>query len=299
MNARTETRPMGLILGLSFDEYHAVDALSASGMRHLARSPWHYANRVEIVPTRPMLRGTLAHCAVLEPRAMNDRYVIVPEGAPRKPTDAQWAAKKSNESSQAAKDWWSAFTRHVGGRETVPAADFVITQLQLDAVAANKTISDVLARGDGEVSLFWIDEATGVYCKARPDWAQRDDAGDWLMDLKSTADESPNGFSRAAARMGHHRQAAHYLAGWQACTGRSASFLFAAVTSVQPVLAVPYVLTEEIAEQGRDEVRELLELYARCRATDTWPTYGDGVQLLDFPAYARRSTDIEVAFAED
>lgn len=299
MNARADLRPMGLVLDLPFEDYHRVDAFSASGMRHLARSPWHYANRVEVVPTRPMLRGTLAHTAILEPHVMNERYVIVPDDAPRRPTDAQWGAKKSNESSQAAKDWWTAFEHEREGREIVPAADYIITRLQLAAVGSNKTIADVLARGDGEVSLFWIDEATGVYCKARPDWAQRDDAGDWLMDLKSTADESPNGFSRAAARMGYHRQAAHYLDGWKACTGRSADFLFAAVTSVQPVLAVPYVLTEEIAEQGRDEVRELLELYARCQKSGTWPTYGDGLMLLDFPAYARRSNDIEVGFAED
>jgi hypothetical protein len=33
---------MGVVKGMPFDEYHAVDALSASGLRHLARSPWHF-----------------------------------------------------------------------------------------------------------------------------------------------------------------------------------------------------------------------------------------------------------------
>jgi exodeoxyribonuclease VIII len=227
-----------------------------------------------------------------------ERYVVVPPDAPKRPTDAQWAAKKSNDSSQAAKEWWTAFGEEVAGRTIVPAADYAITQLQLDAIAANKTISEVLATGDGEVSMFWTDEASGVYCKARADWAQKNDSGDWLMDLKSTVDESPDGFSRSAARMGYHRQAAHYLAGWKACTGRNAQFMFAAVTSAKPVLAVPYVLTDEIAEQGRDEVDELLALYANCQKSGTWPTYGDGLMLLDFPAWATRSNEVEVSYVD-
>jgi hypothetical protein len=301
MNARTDIRPMGLVKGLDFAEYHAVDALSASGMRHLARSPWHFANRVEITPTRPMLRGTLAHCALLEPTAMDDRYVVVPADAPKKPTEAQWNAKKSNESSQAAKDWWTEFGEEVAGRTIVPAEDFAITQLQLAAIAANPLLAELFASGYGEASVFWIDEATGVYCKARPDWVcEVDDVWVDLADLKSTADESPSGFGRASARMGYHRQAAHYIAGFEAATGRRVrNFVFAAVTSARPVLAVPYLLAEEIAEQGADECRELIERYAFCLKEGRWPTYGDGFQLLDFPAYAKRSGEVEVGFIED
>lgn len=297
---RAHLLSQGLVREMPFEQYHAVQAFSATGMRHMARSPWHYRNRVETMPTRPMLRGTLAHCAVLEPDAMATRYAVVPEDAPRRPTAAQWAAKKPNESSQAAMDWWRAFEQRCEGKRIVSAADYAVTQLQLAALAANPTIAETLASGYGEASVFWIDEATGVFCKARPDWVHPvGERGVLLVDLKTTADESPNGFGRAAARMRHHIQRAHYIAGFERATGlKVIDFVFAAVTSAPPVLAVPYVLTDEVAEQGEREREELLARFAWCEREGQWPAYGDGVQMLDFPAYAKDSNEVEVAFAD-
>lgn len=293
--ASVPVRPMGVIHGMSFEDYHSVDALSASGLKLLARSPWHYRNRVHTAPTRAMLRGSLAHCAVLEPDAMATRYVVVPDSAPKRPTPAQWAAVKSNESSQAAKDWWNEFNVSTGGRQIVDAADYAITGMQLEALRADETIAGMLKRCRTEVSVFWIDRDTGVYCKARPDCVQDDD----LMDLKSAKDESPGGFGRIAAAMGYHLQDAHYCAGWEAATGRKVRrFLFACATSAPPVLAVPYVLMDEIRDQARDERRELLERFAWCLKKNQWPSYGQGVQLLDYPAYAKRSGEVDVEFTE-
>jgi exodeoxyribonuclease VIII len=292
---------MGLVFDMPFADYLAVDAFSNSDMTLLARSAWHWKNRVPVKQTRAMLCGSLAHCAQLEPNALSERYVFVPENAPRKPTDAQWNAKQSNESSMAAKEWWSEFLDNIGERETVTAEEFAITRLQLAAIAAEPTLAELLSRGYSECSIFWVDKETGVYCKARPDHVHP--VGNTrrvkLLDLKSTADESPSGFGRAAARLGYHRQDAQYTAGFEAATGlKVEAFVFAAVTSAPPVLAVPYILTDEIREQARDERRELLELYARCQRADHWPPYGTGLQMLDFPAYAKRSAEVEVAYVE-
>lgn len=294
-------RPMGLILDMPFADYLAVEAFSNSDMKLLARSAWHWKNRVPVKQTRPMLCGSLAHCAQLEPHALQDRYVFVPEDAPRRPTEAQWNAAKSNESSMAAKAWWKEFLDGVGDREMVTAEEFAVTQMQLAALAAEPTLRDLLATGYSECSVFWVDPETGVYCKARPDHVHPVDKRTVrLLDLKSTVDESPIGFGRAAARLGMHRQAAHYTAGFTAATGlKVEAFVFGAVTSAPPVLAVPYVLTDEIAEQAHDERRELLELFARCQKDDYWPPYGTGIQMLDFPAYAKRSGAVDVSWAEE
>lgn len=293
-------RPMGLIPDMTFEQYLAVDAFSNSDMKLLARSAWHWKNRIQKTTTRPMLRGSLAHCAALEPHALHERYAFVPEDAPRRPTEAQWNAAKSNESSTAAKEWWKTFLDGVGSREIVAANEFAVTQMQLAALAADPDLRELLATGYSECSVFWVDPETGVYCKARPDHVHPTGTKRVkLVDLKSTVDESPEGFGRTAANMGYHRQDAHYTAGFEAATGQKVEqFVFAAVTSAAPVLAVPYVLTDEIREQARDERRELLDLYAFCRREDRWPTYGSGIQLLDFPAYAKRSSEVEVAFAE-
>lgn len=293
-------RPMGLVLDMPMDEYQAIDAMSSTGMRLLSRSPWHYRNRVETVPTRPMLRGTLAHCAVLEPDAMSSRYVVVPEDAPRRPSKAQWAAKKPSPESVLAMEWWTAFSKSCEGREIVPSADYTVTQAQLLALQADSEIAEILRTGYGEASVFWVDKATGVYCKARPDWVHPlDDRRVKLLDLKSTADESPDGFARSAARLGYHRQRAHYLTGFQQATRlQVVDFVFAAVSSAPPVLAVPYRMVDEVVQQGEEEREELLAQYADCRNLNRWPAYPPEDRMIDFPAWAKPNKEVEVSFAE-
>lgn len=290
----------GLIEGMPMDEYQAIDALSATILKLMSRSPWHAKNRVQVVPTRPMLRGTLAHCYVLEADAMDKRYAVVPENAPRRPTKAQWSAKKPSPESVLAMQWWLEFNAQCEGREIVTREDFDITQQQLVALHREPEIAELLSSGVGEASIFWTDPVTGVKCKARPDWVHQVNAHEVdLMDLKSTADESPSGFGRMAARLRYNIQKAHYKHGFEVATGLSVRrFIFAAVTSVEPVLAVPYLLTDVIDAQGEAERSELTEMFARCQRENWWPPYGTGVQLLDFPAYAKRDSEIEVGWAE-
>ena len=56
--------------------------------------------------------------------------------------------------------------------------------------------------------------------------------------------------------------------------------------------------SERQAKQAEDERRELLELFARCKQENQWPAYGEGLQMLDFPAYAKRDNEIEVSYAD-
>jgi len=296
MNAPDRSILLGLFENMPFDDYLKVDALSATGLKQLARSPWHYRNRVDIDPTPAMLRGTLAHCAVLEPEAMAQRYVVLPEDAPRKPTRAQWEAKKPSAESLAAMDWWRQFKDESAGRDLVSFADYALCQAQLAAIAAQPELAELLRAGRGEVSIFWIDEATGIYCKARPDWLPPANGRSIRpLDLKTCADESPNGFGRAAARLRYDLQAAHYTDGIEAVTGLTVdAFVFGAVSSKPPILAVPYILTDEVRDQGRDERRELMDRLAWCMRENRWPAYGDGLQLLDFPAYAKAGGEVEI-----
>ena len=197
-------------------------------------------------------------------------------------------------------DWWTTFEEQSAGRQIVSAEDYAITQMQLRAIADEPELAQLLKTGHAEVSVFWIDPQTGVYCKARPDWVhEMPGSRVKLIDLKSTADESGSGFGRAAARMKYHLQRAHYTEGFQIATGMKVeNFIFAAVTNTPPVLAVPYILTDEMDEQAVDERRELIDKFAWCKAENKWPAYGSGLQLLDFPAYAKRSNELEVSFVD-
>lgn len=293
--------PLGLVRGMSFADYLAVDAFSASDMRLMARSPWHYRNAIEREPTRPMLNGALVHCAQLEPDALASRYVVVPEDAPRRPTAAQWNAKKPSPASVEAMAWWREFEAQAAARVIVPAEDFAVTKQQLAAIQAEPYLRDLFAAGgDAEASVFWIDPATGVYCKARPDFLHWVDAKRVrIVEIKSTADESPDGFSRALTSLGYHRARAHYIDGVQIATGAEVvEYVFAVVSSAPPVLAVPYWLDEEDAQQGVDECAELRERFAWCFRNDQWPAYGTGPQVVGLKKWAKRSNELEVSYVD-
>lgn len=253
------------------EEYFAVDAVSNSALKEFARSPWHYRNRVEKAPTAAMLAGTLAHCAILEPAAFADRYAVKPAGHDGR--------------TKEGKAWAEAHA----GREIISAEQQATAEAQRAAVMAVPELAALLADCYTETSVFWVDADTGLYCKARPDVVHTlPDGRAILADLKTTADESPDGFARAVWNFGYFRQAAHYSKGYTAATGRDvAAFVFAAVSSAQPVLAVPYMLDDDAMQRGRDSCADLLRRMAECRATDEWPAYGSGVQVLTLPAWAK------------
>ena len=58
-----------------------------------------------------------------------------------------------------------------------------------------------------------------------------------------------------------------------------------------------YVLDDETAQQGRDEVSELLDRFANCKRMGEWPAFGDGYQSIGLPTWAKRSSEVEVAWA--
>ncbi len=296
----TTERPMGVYFHMSFDEYHSIEAVSNSAMKHLAKSPWHYRNRVDVMPTKAMLKGTLAHAAQLEPHAMASRYIVAPEDAPKRPTPAQWAAKNSNESSAAAKAWWSDFGKRSLGLQIVSHNDYSITQAQLDAIKANPELAQLFSRGNGEVSIFWVCRITGVYCKARLDWVcPTGDGRVAILDLKSVAEDTPQAFSKSVAKLAFHRQQAHYVAGAVDAMGVTVDdFVFAVVGSAPPILASAYRLDEDTCAQASDEVTELLQLYADCQRAGRWPAYSAEERVVGLPAWARRNNELEVSYVD-
>lgn len=287
--------PLGIVYDMPAEHYHAVPALSNSALSALKRSPRHYwaqyinPERPARVETPRMFTGTLAHCAALEPDAMAARYIVVPEDAPRRPTAAQWAAKKPGADSQAAMAWWSDFNAQASGRLIVTAEQYSATRQQLAAVLAVPELAALLASGHSEVSFFWIDAETGAHCKARADHVHTlADGRAILLDLKTTSDASPEQFGRSVWNFGYHRQDAWYSRGFTLATGiEVAAFVFGVVTSDYPFIAVPYLLDDAAKAAGAQQCRDLLATYAQCKAADYWPAYGSGVQLLSLPAWAK------------
>lgn len=276
---------LGIIKGLSAQEYHSdFGSVSNTMLSAMNKSPAHcYAlhldpDRPESTPTAAMLGGTLAHTAILEPDALMQRYVQRPDGM--KFTTKEGIA------------WRDAQTLEIVGKSDLDTA-----AAQRAAFLGVKSLANLMQSGDAESSVFWVDAATGLRCRARPDWLH------WhgpkratVLDVKTISDLTADAVQRAIGSYGYHRQAAHYSAGLRAAGVEVEEFVFGFVSSSYPFLAAAFVLDDETAQQGRDEVAELLERFANCQRLGKWPAFGDGYQSAGLPAWARLSNEVEVEF---
>ena len=252
---------------ISNADYHADPAVSASHLKTVMQSPYHYwsryldPDRVAMVPTAAMRLGSLTHCATLEPDELTKRYQLAPD-------------RRTKEGKAAVVEMAAA------GIEAVSEADLAQALQMADAVRSNSTVSSLLSNGAAETSHWWDDVATGMRCKCRPDWLSAD--GETIVDLKTCSDASPAGFAKAVAQWSYQVQAAHYL-----CGTLAKRFVFAAVEKSAPYAVGVYELDTEAMVHGSVLRHNALQRIQDCRAINEWPGYTDGgIQTLQLPGWA-------------
>ena len=224
------TPAAGVHHGISNADYQAIPALSATGLKRMARSPLHYyattldPNRPPFDSTPAMRAGTLAHCVILEPEQVAKRFVMRPAGLDLRTKEGKaWAADVQP------------------GRDVVTEEQMLTAQRQAASIRALPEIASLLASGRAESSAFAVDPETGVLLKCRPDWYSAAGEGHIIVDIKTTQDASPDGFPRSLAKFGYHLQAVHYVDVFERATGVPVlGFVFACVESDWPHAAAAY-----------------------------------------------------------
>jgi exodeoxyribonuclease VIII len=249
---------------ISNADYHADPAISASQLKEISRSPYHYwsryldPDRTPTIATSAMKLGSLTHCAVLEPDELSKRYGITPD-------------RRSNAGKALAAEMEAT------GIEAVTAQEMEQALAMAASVRSNSTAALLLSGGQAEQSFWFDDIPTGLRCKCRPDWFD----GATIVDLKTCQDASPTGFAKAVANFGYQIQAAHYLAGTLA-----KRFIFVAVEKTYPFAVGVYELDPEALVHGSIARHNALQRIQDCRAIGEWPGYTDGIQTLQLPGWA-------------
>lgn len=164
---------------------------------------------------------------------------------------------------------WKDFQKAHADEETI------LTQSEYDVVldmhdALLKSEHFACLDGHKERVLTWTDKKTGLACKARVD-----DVNGSIRELKSTQHREPRRFAGDAARLGYANQLVWYE--WAAIENgitMTDVHRMLVVTSSKPhdVWNLPFgPEAQGILESARQENRQLLDRYAECLATDTWP----------------------------
>ena len=259
-------------VGLSNPDYHRHAAISKSKLDLINKSPAHYwaryldPERVRPEPTKAMILGSAFHTLVLEEDKFQDEYVVSPT---------------FNRRTKDGKAEYEAFQEAHKGKVALTSEDADLLFRMQESVFKHPAASKLLQikGGKAEQTFMWDDENTGLQCKCRPDWHLPNEK--LVIDLKTTEDASPNGFSRSIDRYRYHVQAAWYLRG---CP-KSEAFLFIAVEKTPPFAVVCYQADYEMVQAGERAMDVNLHLLQACMESDKWPSYSTTIETLSLPRW--------------
>lgn len=168
------------------------------------------------------------------------------------------------------------------------AAEAAVVEAMAESVRSHDVAPLLFQGGAAEVSAFWVDEATGVQCKARFDYLPDKTPGKRLIvpDLKSAVSADPREFASAAARYGYLLQQCHYSSALRHLgIDDDPAFLFVICEKEAPHLVnVGQFADADTVRLSAAALDKALRLYRECLATDTWPGW-TGVTDLSVPTW--------------
>lgn len=275
---------------MSIEWYHqqccAGPSISSGGLRTIElQSPadfWAYSTlnpkRFQKPESDALNFGRAAHALLLGDEVFEDKFVVLQDDAPRRPTKAQISARREGRVSEVAKKsfyYWDQFDQIAAGRTIIDIAWMDAIRYMSEALAAHPLVGP-LFDGHAEVSLIWQDEPTGVWLKARPDMLPR--LGGVKGDLKTAADVSLRAVMRDIRKFGYDMQAALGCIGAELVLGQTIESDVTVFIQKQPPFSVtPVEITVDAMHWSKLRLRRGINTFARCLETGDWPGPVEGI----------------------
>ena len=271
--------------------YHALPYCSNSRLSLLKRSPAHLRADLDNPgePTDAMRLGSAIHMAVLEP----DVFATTYHEAGQCEGVLKSGARKGEQCTNTGTGRWGGqwfCGQHKGNGEAdaievLSRADFLVCNGIRRSLWTHPKLRKLMdAAGREELTVIWDDSESGVRCKARVDRLV-EDFGGVVLDLKTTTDARPHAFERKVFEFGYFRQKPLYQdALWQ-CGIETKHCVIAAAEKEDPYAVAGYRLADGAADAGREELRKLLALYAKCEREKSWPAYPFDITEISLPRW--------------
>lgn len=266
--------PLAPITRVNYFDY---DAVSASQLKELSRTPFHYwAKYVEKTTpdedTTALRKGSALHCMTLEPDTFAGRFPIFDGDKRTNEAKARYAALDAQ--------------AHMAGGYVLREGEIADVAGMSSAIRADPRAARLLASlSHPEYPLTWIDTETGIQCKARLDGLAC--AGSVVLELKSISDASDENVSREIHKRGYHLAAAHYDEGVSVRFGtKPEAFAFIFVENTAPYAVNVKTLDFPSMQRGRAKRAALLTTLTKCRESGRWPAYGETIEPIGLPSWA-------------
>jgi predicted esterase YcpF (UPF0227 family) len=271
----------GIYPGVSFDEYFAWGAVSASTLKQFRKTPahaYHWLSRGADDDGTPATKlGVLVHLAALEPDSFASEVVVAPNVPKRKNIDKAVHAQ---------------FEAENAGKYIVTPEELTQAKAMAHSLLSHPKAAEFFSGpGQNELCVVWDDKETGVRCKSRDDRVSQLEGWPIVGDVKTTADASPHAWERDVAKYGYHLAASHYLAGLEAHFPIPAGvpfrrFLHFVVESQQPYCAAVYELDDSALQEATVLRRQHLRQWEECTRSGIWPGYPPEIQTATLPRWA-------------
>ena len=272
MENRTPTRKPGIYLNMPNEDYHAGPGISKSGLWTIqTQSPAHYKFAVREEKSYFDF-GDACHKAILEPNEFEAKVV-------RGPDDRRGNKWKDQLEACSLDD-----------KLLLTAGDYDAVLAIRDVIHGDSWLNSIITGGKPmiEASGYAIDAETGELRRVRPDLYREDI--EIILDVKSSQSAHPDAFARSVINYGYHAQEAFYSDTWRDIGKPVSGFAFLAFEKKPPYAFAIYELPPSIVDEGRALMRQALDTYHTCRKNNSWPSYGEGVQELEFKRWAYRAT---------
>ena len=210
----------------SNDIYHSHDSISASGLKTIhKKSVYHLINQ-QFKETPAMALGTAVHQAILEPHDFHDIYHVI---------------EKIDKRTKAGKEEYQKQIDLAQGKIIIEDDIHEIIKSILGDFRQNDLAQKYCK---GEIELSHYTQYEGIDVRVRPDVINH--ISDFITDVKTCQDNSPQAFKRDVYNWGYHLQAAFYM---DMCGINN--FRFIACTTKYPYTVEVYTLDEKDIEFGR------------------------------------------------
>ena len=287
----------GIYHGIPAAVYHALPYVTNTYLKKINKCPAN--GKVEDPDDTKALRfGRAAHVMTLEgDDAFHSECVVLPENAPKRPTERQVFAKKPSPETLYAIDWWKSFSANANGKTILSLDDYNTLRGVKDSVRSHPFAKLLLAEGVSETTVIFDVKVNGqvMRCKCRPDRTPSLEMMT-LIDLKTAEDVGLEAFRRSCIKYSYFQQSAFYIDGYNSVrhlpmkknaagewehdkadpvAPEMDAFAFIAVEKKPPYRCEVYTLGGDSTYllRGRESYERALKTEAECRQRGSWPNY--------------------------
>lgn len=241
--------------------------LSYSSIKEFSRSPKNYIQYLHAKrePSKEMVFGSMIHCLLLYPELFQDMFAVSPDVDRR---------------TKDGKAEWERFVSEAGEREVVQGHELDEASEIVGAVLSNDNIKNAIKNCD-HFEKPWQEDMFNLPFRGFLDAC----SSDYVIEVKTTSDASPQNFTRDFFNRKYHIQAALY----HQASGLPIKYIV--IETKAPYNFYMADVSKGVINYGWDELIRLTDLFHQCMTLNAWDKgyefMQDGPMVIDLPPWIK------------